>query len=133
MLGKKERTQYIRAKYGSDFSAFESCDPRIPYTVREKGSKTILAVAIGLCTSKDGLLCYYDFERGHMLRGKAVKKLKNGIVFQTAIFKKPLVFEPLTLEEFEREFKPTLPNELAQRLNSLDDVYVWYRKEAGMV
>ena len=133
MLGKEERTQYIRAKYGSDFSALESCDPRTPYTVREKGSKAILSVAIGLCTSKDGQLCYYDFERGHMLRGKAVKKLKNGIIFQTAIFKKPLVFEPLTLEEFEREFKPTLPTELAQRLNSLDDVYVWYRKEAGMV
>ena len=76
MLGKEERTQYIRAKYGSDFSALESCDPRTPYTVREKGSKAILAVAIGLCTSKDGQLCYYDFERGHMLRGKAVKKLK---------------------------------------------------------
>ena len=84
MLGKKERTQYIRAKYGSDFSALESCDPRTPYTVREKGSKAILSVAIGLCTSKDGQLCYYDFERGHMLRGKEGNRLPNGYFQETA-------------------------------------------------
>ncbi len=133
MLDKRQRTQYIKGTFGESFFALESCDPRIPHTMRKKGSKAILAVAIGLCTNKEGLLCYYDYERGHMLRGKIEKNLKSGIVFKTDAFDKALVFEPLTLETFNRELRPTLPEEVSELLHSLDDVCMWYRKQAGMV
>lgn len=133
MLNKKQRTQYIKGTFGESFFALESCDPRIPHTVKEKGSRAILAVAIGLCTNKEGLLCYYDYERGHMLHGKVEKNLKSGIVFKTNAFDKALVFEPLTLEIFNRELRPTLPEEVSERLNTLDDVCIWYRKQADMV
>ena len=56
MLDKQQRTQYIKGTFGESFFALESCDPRTPYTMRQKGGKAILAVAIGLCTNKEGLL-----------------------------------------------------------------------------
>ena len=133
MLDKQQRTQYIKGTFGESFFALESCDPRTPYTMRQKGGKAILAVAIGLCTNKEGLLCYYDYERGHMLRGKIEQNLKSGIVFKTNAFDKALVFEPLTLETFDRELRHTLPEEVSELLHSIDDVCVWYRKQAGMV
>ena len=113
MLDKQQRTQYIKGTFGESFFALESCDPRTP--------------------NKEGLLCYYDYERGHMLRGKIEKNLKSGIVFKTNAFDKALVFEPLTLETFDRELRHTLPEEVSELLHSIDDVCVWYRKQAGMV
>lgn len=104
-------------------------DPRTPYVMRHKGEEQIMSVAIGMCI-KDNRLCYYDFDRGHMLNGRIVKHLKDGILFKHNIG--TLVFTPMTLEEFDREFRPHLPDEVSQHLLDLDDVYVWYRKQANM-
>lgn len=104
-------------------------DPRTPYIMRHKGEDQIMSVAIGMCF-KDRCLCYNDFDRGHMLKGRIVKHLKNGIVFKHHIG--TLVFTPMTLEEFDLEFRPYLPEEVSQSLQDLDDVYVWYRKQVNM-
>ena len=44
-----------------------------------------------------------------------------------------IYIEPLTLETFDRELRHTLPEEVSELLHSIDDVCVWYRKQAGMV
>lgn len=82
-------------------------------------------------------LQYYDIgcERGHRLEGKLIKELPNGIVFRwdnrDGMFDTFKLTE-LTMEEFERRVRPTLDEYQNRCLIDLDDVYVWYRRMAGI-
>lgn len=102
---------------------------RTVYAYRAKG-RALFDLAIMTCV-KDGRLCYYDFNRGHMLDGRVVKHLKDGIVFKSKALG-VLTFTPLTLKEFNEQIRPTLDPHLSSLLNDIDDVYVWYRKLADM-
>ncbi len=111
-------------------------DPRVPYVMRKKGSNRIGLVAIQTCI-QDEKLCFYDFDRGRMLQGRVLKNLDSGVVF--AFSHKPyseeseiLTFTPMTLKEFDTHFRPSIPKELSDVLTDLDDVYIWYRKQAGI-
>ena len=101
--------------------------------MRKKGERKIIAVGIGLCMSESEKLCYDDLERGHMLDGKIIKHLKDGVVFYSEYFRAELVFEPLTFDEFNEHFRQYWPKEVSDLLHTLDDVYVWYRKQARLV
>lgn len=110
-------------------------DKRTIYTVRLEGESAFMELAIGLCMD-EGQLCYYNFERVHMLDGRKVKDLPNGIVFKLKSNpfgrNNTLVFKPLTMDEFEERIRPQLPEELSVMLQDIDDVYFWYRKQAGI-
>ena len=79
-------------------------------------------------------LFYYDIgcERGHILQGKVLKDLKNGIVFHAKELNWVFTLTELTMEQFEARIRPTLPQEVSEMLNDLDDVYVWYRQQVGI-
>lgn len=90
---------------------------------------------VGNWDDEKGLhLFYYDIgcERGHVLPGKVVKDLPNGIVFDAKNPKWRFTLTELTYDEFNKRIRPTLDEHLSQYLNDLDDVYVWYRKQAGI-
>lgn len=133
MMSMKDREQYIKGYIGKPYLPLESCDPRMPYTMRIKGERHSLCIVIKLCMNKNGQLCFYDYERGHMLDGKVLKRLPNGLVFDGGPFGKPLIFKPLTLEEFDAYYRQDWPKEVSDLLHTLDDVYVWYRKQARLV
>ncbi len=80
-------------------------------------------------------LQYYDIgcERGHRLEGKVAKELPNGIIFKWAGHDQLFKLTEMTMDEFERRVRPTLDEYQSRYINDLDDVYVWYRKQAGIV
>ena len=110
-------------------------DRRTVYTMRLMGESAFMEFAIGLCMD-EGQLCYFNFERVHILTGRIVEELPNGIVFELASHpfgsNNVLVFEPLTMEEFDKRIRPNLPRELSVALRDIDDVNFWYRKQAGI-
>lgn len=113
-------------------------DLRTPYVMRRKGSERIGLVAIQMCI-KDGKLCFYDYDRGHMLQGKLLKERRDGGI-EWKHTHKPLnrdsdvyIFTPMTMDDFDIQLRPYIPEELSRILQDLDDVYVWYRKQAGIV
>ena len=110
-------------------------DKRMVYSMRLKGESSFRELAIGL-QMDEGQLCYFNFERVHMLDGRKVKDLPNGIVFKLASNpfgrNNTIVFKPLTLDEFDKQIRPTLDEELSLTLQGIDDVYFWYRKQAGI-
>lgn len=135
MASKEERTLNIQSKYGKDFEAFEDVDPRVPHVMREEGDR-ILSIAIGICISKDGKLCYFDGERGHMLNGKLHKKRRNGFDWKYVHSEKYfeiLRFDRMTMEDFDSQLRQYCTEELSAQLQNLDDVYIWYRRLAGIV
>lgn len=79
-------------------------------------------------------LAYYDLgaERGHVLQGRTIKDLPNGIVFYAKDLNWDFTLTELTMEQFEARVRPSLPHEVSEMLNDLDDVYVWYRQLAGI-
>jgi hypothetical protein len=90
---------------------------------------------VGRWEEEKGLhLFFYDIgcERGHVIQGKIAKDMKNGIVFDAKNPKWRFTLTELTYDEFNERIRPTLDEHLAQYLNDLDDVYVWYRKLANM-
>ncbi len=105
-------------------------DPRTPYTFRAKGYK-FCDVVIRACMDEKKRLCFFDYERGHMLDGKTKKQLKSGIVFKSAALGE-VTLKPLTMDEFDTIVRPSIDEHLSQYLNDLDDVYTWYRKLAGI-
>ncbi|MEG1514835.1 MAG: hypothetical protein RSD95_08135 [Clostridia bacterium] len=138
MIDIRQRTLYVKGFFGESFSAIEALDPRVPYAMRIKGKDHISSVVIGMCADDEERLCYYD-GRGHMLDGKIIKTVKDGgIVFRmnSKVFAgrngDTLIFTPLTMTEFDEQLRPNLDEHLSQYLNDLDDVYVWYRKQAGI-
>ena len=94
--------------------------------------------SVGMWDDGDGKeklsLFYYDIgaERGHVLPGKVVKDLPNGIVFYVPHLKWQFTLTELTMEQFETRIRPTLPEVISAMLNDLDDVYVWYRQKVGI-
>lgn len=106
-------------------------DPRTPYTMRRKGSKAVDVVLMATF-DEEKRLCYYDLERGHMLDGKTKKELESGIVFQSEALGE-ITLKPLTLKEFDELIRPWLDDYESRKLQTLDDVYFWYRRQVGIV
>lgn len=79
-------------------------------------------------------LAYYDIgcERGHILNGRIVKDLRNGVVFRAKRQNMDIKLTELTMEQFNARIRPSLQPEISEMLNDLDDVYVWYRQLVGM-
>lgn len=127
-------------------------DERKPYVIditdksgklnlRDRGRGTP-AIAIKCKTDKqersDGkkhlCLFYYDIgcERGHILPGKVVKDLRNGIIFHARELNWDIKLTELTIEQFDERVRPRLQPEVSEMLNDLDDVYIWYRQMVGI-
>ena len=93
---------------------------------------------IGMWDDGDGeeklSLFYYDIgaERGHVLPGKVIKNLKDGIVFRAKELNWDITLRELTMEQFDTRIRPRLRPEVSEMLNDLDDVYVWYRQMVGI-
>ena len=108
-------------------------DQRTVYTVKRQDWKPDgfnFDLAIQTCLQR-GRLCYFNFDRGHMLDGKVVKELDNGIVFDSSTLG-IITLSPLTLREFNAYIRPSLDPYVRQYIHDIDDVNVWYRKLAGM-
>lgn len=113
-------------------------DPRTPYIVRKEGRQGIFTTAIDTQFIK-GQLCFvagYDpYRRGHMLDGKVVKELKNGIVFDYGNKRngyERLTFTPMTYEEFNTYIRPYITERESAMIHDLDDAYFWYRRCCDM-
>lgn len=110
-------------------------DPRTVYTMRRKGEKQIAELAIQMHVDR-GLLCYYNFNRGHALRGEITKEYRGGGVefdFRHGEAENVILqFRPLTYDEFNAEIRPNLSEWESRLLNDLDDVYTYYRRIAGI-
>lgn len=104
-------------------------NPRTVYAVRFKGNP-LFDLAIMACI-KDKQLCYYDFNRGHMLEGRVIRNLKDGIIFKSKA-RGDITLTPLTLNEFNEQIRPSLVPRLSDMLIDLDDVYSWYRRLANV-
>lgn len=76
--------------------------------------------------------CDIGCERGHIMNGKIVKDLRNGIVFRAKQQNMDIKLTELTMEQFNARVRPSLQPEVSEMLNDLDDVYVWYRQMVGM-
>lgn len=137
MADKQQRTLNIQSRHGEDFEAFEDVDPRVPHVMRHKGEQRILSIAIDICISNDGKLCYFNGERGHALKGKLHKKHRNGgfewKYIHTGGNSEILKFDQMTMDDFDAQLRPLCTDELSAKLQDLDDVYIWYRKLAGIV
>jgi hypothetical protein len=137
MLTKAERTMGIQSRHGDTFEAFGDVDPRTPYVVRQKGKRQILSVAIDICISNAGKLCFYDLERGHMLNGKLHKQQRGGAFIWKHVHvgghAELLAFTPLTMDDFDAQLRQLCTEELSDALQDLDDVCFWYRRQAGIV
>ena len=108
-------------------------DPRTPYICRivdDYGEG--IDSAINAQINEDGLLCYQNLIRGHMLNGKVKKELPNGIVFETENLG-TFTLTPITMEQFDRYERPSLDDYESGKLQTLDDVYFWYRRQVGIV
>ena len=113
-------------------------DPHTPYTVRQEGRPGIFTFAIQTQV-QDGRLCFlagYDEDaRGHMLDGKVVKELKNGIVFDYGNKRNSherLTLTPMTYEEFNTNIRPYITEQESSLIHDLDDAYFWYRRCCGI-
>lgn len=106
-------------------------DTRTPYTMRIKGSKAV-DIVVAACFDEENRLCYYDLERGHMLDGKTKKELPSGIVFESVTMGE-VTLKPLTLKEFDELVRPWLDEYESSKLQTLNDIYFWYRRQAGIV
>lgn len=137
MASKAERTMEIQSRHGENFEAFGEVDPRTPHTIRRKGEQQIIGVAVDICISKSGLLCYYDLERGHMLKGKLLRWNRDGGFSWKYVhaggYTEVLTFMPLTMEDFDTHLRQLCTAVLSAALHDLDDVCVWYRRRAGLV
>lgn len=84
---------------------------------------------------KNGLrtqLGYYNLERGHLIDGRVLKNKKDGIVFYAARLDWILTMHELTMDDFDKLVRPNIPDELSVALQDIDDVFFWYRREAGI-
>lgn len=83
---------------------------------------------------KAGVLKYWDIgaEHGHMVYGSIAKDSKTGLVFQGESYDATFTFTQLTYEEFERRIRPHLDDYVSSLIHDLDDVYIFYRKQAGI-
>lgn len=106
-------------------------DPRTPYCLRWEKSDN-LSVVIAACIDAENRLCYYDYERGHMMDGKVKEELPSGIIFES-IFFGLMTLTPLTLEEFDEHFRPWMDEYLSGLLEDMGDISFWYHREAGIV
>ena len=124
-------------------------DRRKPYVLRIRFDKQyrelekvreqdppVLAINAGIVREGRGwALEYLDLgsERGHIIKGKITKDMKNGVVFESPECDATFSFTELTYEEFDRRIRPHLSEWESHLLNDLDDVQVYYRKIAGMI
>lgn len=135
MTDREKRTLDIQQRRGEYFEAFEDVDPRIPHVIRQKGQQNV-SMAIDICISKDGRLCYYDGERGHMLDGKLHKKRRSGFEWKyihQGGSSEILRFDRMTMDDFDAHLRQFCTDELSAKLQDLDDVCIWYRRLAGIV
>lgn len=79
-------------------------------------------------------LQYYDLgtERGHVLEGDVIEVFPNGLLFEWK--KEHTLFKlvAMSMEDFERRVRSHLSPDVSAKLNTLDDVYGWYRNMAGI-
>lgn len=106
-------------------------DPRVPYALRWEDADYITVVLMA-CIDKENRLCYYDFERGHMIDGKVRQELPSGIIFESSSFGL-MTLTPLTLEEFDKHIRPWLDEYESGKLLDMGDIAFWYRRQAGIV
>ena len=76
-------------------------------------------------------LCWYNFERGHMIFGRVKKETPTGIIFKSNNMGK-IELREMTMEWFNERIRPSLYPEVSEIINDLDDVFTWYRQLAGM-
>ena len=111
-----------------------SMDYRKTYRVAiDDGAGTMTDFAIRTELLKDGkreYIRYYNFEREHVFYGRLKKQTKDGFVFKTAENGWTLTFAELTLQDFNDNIRPNLPQEVSEMLVDLDDVYTWLRQQA---
>ena len=115
-------------------------DFRTPYLVRFYDTATkhegSYEFAIRSSLIKKGeyyLLMYSNFERGHMLEGQLVKRLKNGIVFDNPDNKIRLTLTKMTMDDFDQYVRPRYDEYVNSRIHDLDDAQVFMRRQEGIV
>lgn len=109
---------------------------RVDVQDKRKRIESFTEIAVKAEIVKDGLrkqLGYHNLVRGHLLDGRATRNLKDGLVFYADKLGWTFTLHELTMADFDTMVRPNLPPELSQHLLDLDDVYVWYRKQAGIV
>ena len=128
-------------------------DQRKPYILTTKGNGDgkwfgdgddlpMVAIKCRIDYDDDGEpglhLFYYDIgcERGHILPGKVIKEMKNGVVFRWEPDKgEPELFKltEMTYDDFNRRIRPSLSEYVSRHIHDLDDVQVFYRRMVHMV
>lgn len=102
-------------------------DKRAVYRYKSPGGCIGTALLVQM---RDGMLCFFDTDRGHMLRGKLLEEEEDSFSFEaesglTGIWH----FEKLTIETFRREhWKHVADGALIGEIcGTTQDLYQWYR------
>lgn len=80
---------------------------------------------------------FHDTGRGHHIEGRLLTETEDGFVWQRQYWegdqmveRDRLIFKLLTLEKFDKDYRPKVVGDLPQ-FNSTQDLHEWYRRQFG--
>ena len=105
---------------------------RKTYTFKWPSSKKPNGLAMN-CPMKDGRLCFFDTDRGHMIPGEVVKDGEDAFTFRSTGFEPgEWEFKALTIEDVRRGVVWIENGDvIARTIRTTDDLQEWYRKTFG--